>query len=187
MAVRSVVGVVGSRSAGFSPAVVSRVVGFLVSRGWSVATGGALGVDSCVLSFLLSAGFGRLGVVFSAWSSLAGFPVSVRPLVSQLLSAGGRVVWGSAVPGASRRAVLGSLWGRNSALAASVSGLVAFLGPGSRGSVGVVRACIRRGVPVRVFLYGGALPSLPGGSWVAVRRGVFAGGFRWVPSRLLDY
>ena len=176
------VAVVGSRSGAFSPAAVSRVVSAFARRGWSVATGGALGVDSCVLSSLLAVGLGRLGVVFSAWSGLAGFPVSVRPLASRLLAAGGRVVWGLASPGSSRRAVLAGLFSRNAGLAASCGFLVAFLGSGSCGSVSVVRACVRRGVPVRVFLSGGVLPVLPGGSWVPVSAGLFVGGFRWVSS-----
>jgi predicted Rossmann fold nucleotide-binding protein DprA/Smf involved in DNA uptake len=178
------VGVVGTRGGGFSSAVVSRVVGFFASRGWAVATGGALGVDSCVLSSLLSLGLGRLGVVFSAWSSVAGFPVSVRPLVSRLLSSGGRVVWGVLSPPASRRRVLSALFSRNRALASSCDFLVAFLAPGSCGSLAVISACVRRGVPVVVFPYGCSLPPLSGGSWVACSSGVFAGGFRWVPSQL---
>lgn len=79
-----VISIVGSRSpVGSVGPVVARVVGAFARRGWLVASGGALGVDSLALSSLLALGFGWLGVVFSAWSSLAGFPRAVRPLVSR--------------------------------------------------------------------------------------------------------
>lgn len=156
------VGVVGSRSlpASFSP-LVSSVVSLFLARGFRVASGGAVGADSFALSALLQQGASSRGVVFSAWSSLSGFPSSVRPQVSQFLSVGGQVVWGSASAGASRRQAVSALLGRNQRLVSSCSVLVAFFFGPSRGSLFTVRQAVARGVPVVVFLCGGgaSLPS----------------------------
>ena len=163
------VSVVGSRSlpASFAP-LVSSVVYFFLARGFRVASGGALGADSFALSALLQHGAASSGVVFSAWSSASGFPASVRPQVSQFLSAGGQVVWGSSSPGAPRQQVVSSLLGRNQRLVSACSVLVAFFFGPSRGSLYTVRQAVSRAcpersrgsVPVIVFLCGGGA-SLP--------------------------
>ncbi len=155
------VGVVGSRSlpASFAP-LVSSVVSFFLSRGFRVASGGAVGADSFALSALLQQGASSRGVVFSAWSSLSGFPASVRPQLSQFLSSGGQVVWGPAFPGAPRQLAVSALLGRNRRLVSSCSVLVAFLFGSSRGSLFTVRQAVARGIPVVVFLCGGGA-SLP--------------------------
>ena len=155
------VGVVGSRSlpVPFSP-LVSSVVSLFLARGFRVASGGALGADSFALSALLQQGAASSGVVFSAWSSASGFPVSVRPQVSLFLSLGGQVVWGPASPCAPRQQAVSALLGRNRRLASACSVLVAFLHGSSRGSLFTVRQAVGRGVPVVVFLCGGGA-SLP--------------------------
>ncbi len=155
------VGVVGSRSfpASFSP-LVFRVVSALLGRGFRVASGGALGADSFALSALLQQGAASRGVVFSPWVSPAGFPVSVRPQVAQLLAQGGQVVQGTAVPGGCRSEVVSALLGRNRRLVQSASCLVAFLYGPSRGSLYTVRQAVSRGIPLVVFLCG-AGASLP--------------------------
>jgi len=156
------VGVVGSRSlpASFAPLVFS-VVSLFLARGFRVASGGAVGADSFALSALLQQGAASSGVVFSAWQSASGFPVSVCPQVSQFLSSGGQVVWGPASPGVPRQQAVSALLGRNTRLVAACSVLVAFLFGPSRGSLFTVRQAVRRGVPVVVFLCGGgaSLPS----------------------------
>ena len=164
------VGVVGSRSlpSSFAP-LVSSVVSFFLSRAFSVASGGALGADSFALSALLQQGAASSGVVFSAWSSASGFPASVCPQVSQFLSSGGQVVWGSCPTGSQqacppelqRRRVVSALLGRNQRLVSACSVLVAFLFGPSRGSLFTVRQAVARGVPVIVFLCAGgaALPA----------------------------
>lgn len=155
------VGVVGSRRlpASFAP-LVSSVVAFFLARGFRVASGGAMGADSLALSALLQHGAAPRGVVFSAWSFISGFPVSVRPQVGQLLSFGGQVVWGSGQPGASRSHVVSALLRRNQRLVSACSVLVAFLFGSSRGSLFSVRQAVARGIPVVVFLCGGGA-SLP--------------------------
>ena len=69
-------GVIGSRSlpASFSP-LVSRVVSLLLSRGYGIASGGALGADSFALSALLQQGAASRGTIHSAWASASGFPI----------------------------------------------------------------------------------------------------------------
>lgn len=164
------VGVVGSRSLppDYAP-LVSSVVSLFLARGFRVASGGAVGADSFALSALLQQGASPCGVVFSAWSSASGFPVSVRPQVSQFLSSGGQVVWGSASPGALRQQAVSALLGRNQRLVSACSVLVAFLFGPSRGSLFTVRRAVARGIPVVVFLCGGGT-SLPAdlASWCFV-------------------
>lgn len=153
-------GFVGSRSlpASFSTFVASLVSAFR-SRGFLVASGGAVGADQFALSALVEQGVSASGVVFSAWSSAAGFPALVRPSVGRFLAAGGQVVWGAASAGASRQQAVSALLGRNQRLVSACSCLVAFLHGSSRGTLFTVRQAVRRGIPVYVFLCGGA--SLP--------------------------
>ena len=155
------VGVVGSRSlpASFAPFVSSLVSAFL-ARGFRVASGGAMGADQFALSALVQQGASASGVVFSAWASSSGFPVSVRSLASRFLASGGQVVWGSAPVGAPRQAAVSALLGRNQRLVSVCSCLVAFLYGPSRGTLYTVRQAVRRGIPVYVFLCGGGA-SLP--------------------------
>ena len=154
-------GFVGSRSlpASFSPFVASLVSAFR-ARGFLVASGGAVGADQYALSALVESGASAPGVIFSGWSSAGGFPVSVRPLFGRFLAAGGRVVWGSAFPGAPRQQVVSALLGRNQRLVSACSCIVAFLHGPSRGTLFTVRQAVRRGIPVYVFLCGGGA-SLP--------------------------
>ncbi|MFH1361916.1 MAG: DNA-processing protein DprA [bacterium] len=156
-----VVGVVGSRSlpSSFSP-LVSRVCSALLAGGYRLASGGAMGADSFAISAILQQGCSSQGVIFSPWSSAAGFPASVRPQVARLLSSGGQVIWGPAFPGAPRGQVVSALLGRNRRLVQSASGIVAFLHGSSRGSLYTVRQAVSRGIPVVVFLCG-AGASLP--------------------------
>ena len=150
------VGVIGSRSlpVRFAP-LVDQVVALFLSRGFSVASGGALGADSFALSAVLRAGASPRGVVFSAWSSISGFPSCVRADVERLIAAGGRVVWGSASVGSPRPVAVSALLGRNRRLVSASSVVVAFLHGPSRGSLYTVRHAVSRGVPVIVFLCGG--------------------------------
>ena len=154
------VGFVGSRSlpASYSPFVSSLVSAFL-ARGFRVASGGAVGADQFALSALLEQGASSKGVIYSAWGSVSGFPSSVQSSVSRFIASGGEVVWGSGSPGAPRQVIILSLLGRNRRLVYGCSCLVAFLHGQSRGSLYTVRQAVRRGIPVYVFLCGGA--SLP--------------------------
>jgi len=156
------VGVVGSRSlpASFSP-LVSSLVSLLVEHGYGVASGGASGADAFALSALLQQGAAPRSVLFSAWPLVSGFPVAVRPQVSQFLASGGRVVWGSVSPGSSRHAVVSGLFARSRQLISASCGLVAFLHGPSRGTLFTVRQALSQGIPVIVFLCGGgaALPA----------------------------
>jgi len=155
------VGVVGSRSlpVSFAPLVSSVVSGFL-SRGYRVASGGAVGADSFALSALLQQGAASSGVIFSAWQSASGFPSLVQPQVSQFLASGGQVIWGSGSIGAQRQQVVSALLGRNRRLVSASSVVVAFFYGQSRGSLYTVRQAVNQGIPVIVYLCGGGA-SLP--------------------------
>jgi predicted Rossmann fold nucleotide-binding protein DprA/Smf involved in DNA uptake len=154
-------GVVGSRSlpASFAP-LVSHVVSLLLSRGYSIASGGALGADSFALEAVIQQGASARGIIYSAWASASGFPSSVQPQVSRFLASGGQVVWGSCPVGASRQEAVSALLGRNRRLVSASSVIVAFLHGSSRGSLYTVRQAVEQGVPVIVFLCGGGA-SLP--------------------------
>ncbi|OGC21647.1 hypothetical protein A2291_06020 [candidate division WOR-1 bacterium RIFOXYB2_FULL_42_35] len=149
------VGVVGSRSlpASFAP-LVSLVVSSYLARGFRVASGGALGADSFALSALLQQQAAGSGVVFSAWSSVSGFPASIRSQVVQFCASGGQVIWGAAAPGAPYQQAVSALLGRNRLLVSSCSVVVAFLYGSSRGSLYTVRQAVARGIPVVVYLCG---------------------------------
>jgi len=155
------VGVIGSRSLPprFAP-LVSSVVSLFLSRGYGVASGGAAGADQFALSAVLRLGAWSRGVVYSAWSSVSGFPASAQPDIERFNAAGGQVVWGPACAGATRPAAVSALLGRNRRLVAASSLIVAFLYGPSRGSLYTVRQAVSRGVPVIVFLCGGGA-SLP--------------------------
>jgi len=166
-------GVVGSRSlpVSFVPLVSTVVSGYL-SRGYRVASGGAVGADSFALSALLQLGFASSGVIYSAWQSATGFPVSVQPQVSQFLASGGQVVWGSGSVGAPRQQIVSALLGRNRRLVCASSVLVAFLYGQSRGSLYTVRQAVSQGIPVIVFICGGgaSLPADLFGSCTVIRK-----------------
>ncbi|MFA5104928.1 MAG: DNA-processing protein DprA [Candidatus Margulisiibacteriota bacterium] len=155
-----IVGVIGSRSlpARFAP-LVDQVVSLFLARGYSVASGGAVGADSFALSAVLRQGACSRSVVYSAWSSVSGFPASARPDIERLIAAGGQVVWGSASVGSPRPVAVSALLGRNRHLVAASSVVVAFLHGPSRGSLYTIRQAVSRGVPVIVFICGSA--SLP--------------------------
>jgi len=157
MAFRRLVGVVGSRSlpVRFAP-FVSSVVSLFLSRGFGVASGGAMGADHFALSALLSSGSSSQGVVYSAWVSTSGFPSSVRADVERFIGSGGSVVWGSASSGCARPVAVSALLRRNERLVSSCSVIVAFLHGPSRGSLHTMRRAVAAGVPVIVFLCGGA-------------------------------
>ncbi|MFA5098281.1 MAG: DNA-processing protein DprA [Candidatus Margulisiibacteriota bacterium] len=155
------VGVVGSRSlpVRFAP-LVDQVVAAFLSRGYSVASGGAVGADQFALSAVLRQGASARGVVYSAWASVSGFPSSTQADIGRFIAAGGQVVWGSASAGSPRPVAVSALLGRNRRLVSGSSVVVAFLHGASRGSLYTVRQAVSRGVPVIVFLCGGGA-SLP--------------------------
>jgi hypothetical protein len=173
MAVHRFVAVVGARVLPESVAPqVAAVVRFFLSRGWGIGSGGARGADAFALQALVRAGSAACtrSVVF-----LPGAPPTRRSGALRAFAArGGRVAAGA---GSGRRALLA----RSRRLARGSAGVVAFLWGPSRGSVFTVREAILAGKPAAVVLAGGgaALPSFPGGAWVACSIGPVAA-FRWV-------
>jgi hypothetical protein len=143
------VGIIGSRVLPFAwKAEIEQVVAGYVRQGWQVHTGGALGADAYVLAALVRLGAASSGVVHAAWTSLAGFPSSVRPLVAVFLASGGKVIWGTAEGGESFPVVVDALLGRNQRLIASVGRLVAYPHGASRGTHYTIAAARRAGIPV---------------------------------------
>ena len=166
------VGVVGSR---VLPDVfreqVSGVVRYLLSRDYSIHTGGALGADLFALQALVEQGAYSRGFLLSAWASVAGFPRQVQPLVERYIQHGGQISWGIVQPHSSRGLVVAGLLSRNQRLVRSAVGLVAFLYGDSRGTVGTVLQAIQRGIRVVVFVCGGGaeVPRVSSGVWRQLR------------------
>jgi len=163
---------------------IAGVVSFLLDRGFGVASGGALGADSFVLSSVVSAGSSACGrsVVFGFGSSPSCVPVAVRPLLSRFLALGGRFAPGLAVAGASHRVVLGALASRSRAMVRFSRGMIVFWVSGSRGSLREMRLAAKFGVPIIAFSCDSSpLPSLGSGSWVSLLiGGVWSGAFEWI-------
>ena len=181
------VGVIGSRSLPVSyRAQVHSVVSFLVSRGYLIHSGGAVGADQFALAAVLSLGACSQAVLFSAWSAVSGFPRAVQPSVHRLIAYGGQVVWGVVSPRASGRGVvIAGLLARNCRLVGASVGVVAFLHGSSRGSRRTISEAIRRGRRVVVFLCGGgaSLPATGGGRWVQLGgSSPFSGAYLFLPN-----
>ena len=156
MSIHRLAGFIGSRSLPVRFAeIVDQAVSLFLARGYSIASGGAVGADSFALSALLRAGVSSRGVVYSAWSSASGFPSSVRSDISRFIGSGGNVVWGSAPVGSPRPVAVSALLRRNRRLVSASSVIVAFLHGPSRGSLYTVRHAVSSGVLVIVFLCGG--------------------------------
>ncbi|MFH1428243.1 MAG: recombinase family protein, partial [Candidatus Margulisiibacteriota bacterium] len=70
---------------------VNGIVKYLVDKGYKIHSGGALGADQFALSSLLKLEAAKKGVIYAAWSTLAGFPKSVRPSINEFLINGGKI------------------------------------------------------------------------------------------------
>ena len=166
------IGIVGARALPDSfREQVSVLIRYLVTRGYYIHSGGALGADLfCLQAIIEQSAFSR-GVIFSAWSSMAGFPREVQRFAEQFVSHSGRVEWGMTRPHSSRSLVVAGLLARNQRLVSASSGIVAFLYGESRGTTQTILQAIARGLRVVVFLCGGnaVLPRLGCGRWVQLR------------------
>lgn len=174
MAAQGFVAVVGARVLPEAVAVqVAKVVGFFLSRGWGIGSGGARGADAYALSAVIRAGGGACArsVVF-----LPGAVSGSDAVLGAFAAQGGRVVTGV---GRGRVALLA----RSRRLAREAAGVVAFLWGPSRGSVFTVREAVRAGKPAAVVLAGGGavLPAFGRGRWAPCQLGGVAA-FRWVPA-----
>lgn len=166
------IGIVGARVLPDSfRAQVSAVVRYLVERGYQIHSGGALGADHFCLQSIIEQSAFSSGVIFSAWSSIVGFPRDVQRYMEQFISHDGRVEWGMTRPHSSRSLVVAGLLARNQRLVSASSGIVAFLYGESRGTTQTILQAIARGLRVVVFLCGGdaVLPRLGCGHWIELR------------------
>jgi predicted Rossmann fold nucleotide-binding protein DprA/Smf involved in DNA uptake len=159
---------------------VSGVVRYLLERGYSIHTGGAMGADLFALRAVIDSGAIDRGMIFSAWSSADGFPRDVLRYVDYFVSHRGRVSWGITPAHSSRSLAVAGLISRNQRLVRASVGLVAFLYGDSSGTIRTIRYAISRGIRVVVFVCGGGAV-LPGvsGQWVPLRCSVqcWGGGF----------
>jgi hypothetical protein len=190
----------GSRSlaAAWSP-LVRRVVGACVAAGVpAFAVGCAVGGDALALSALVSSGaaarvsvfcVGEAVVASSGAVSASGFwsGSAVAGVVSAVAAGAAPVWWaggGPAVPLQERLAVRSRVCCAPGGSPVAV-GCWFLASPLSVGSLGAARALAAAGGSVVVFCCGwesSLLPALlPGGGWVAVLGGPFAGGFVWAP------
>ena len=174
------IGIIGSRKLDLKYIKqVETVTSHLVNKGCYIATGGALGADLFCLLSLLKLKQAQKGCVFSAWQSLSGFPSGVRPLISQMLSQGGAIVWGAVKADSPHWVVCRALLERNHRLVSSCFGLVAFVSGASSGSLASIRLAVKSRLPVVVFPLGCCdLPLFSDVSWRALTGPVWGGGFK---------
>jgi len=166
------IGIVGARALPDSfRGQISEIVRYLLERDYHIHTGGALGADLFSLQAIIEQSACFRGVIFSAWSSISGFPREVQRFAEQFVSHAGKVEWGMTRPHSSRSLVVTGLLERNQRLVRASSGLVAFLYGESRGTTQTILQAIVRGLRVVVFLCGGdaVLPRLGCGRWVQLR------------------
>lgn len=167
------IGIVGARALPDSfRDQVSQIVRYLLDRGYQIHSGGAMGADSFALDSVISSGAINRCTIFSAWASVTGFPVAVRPAIEHFVSHDGRVIWGITQPRSSRGLVFAGLMCRNQRLVSASTGIVAFLFGESRGTISTIRRAIQRGIRVVVFVCGGAavLPDVSAtGRWHQLR------------------
>ena len=146
------VAVVGARALPVRYAeFVEQVVLSILASGSGIVTGGALGADSFALTALLRCSAASRSLIHSAFSSISGFPASVRPLVSQFLSSGGEVQWGPAAPGDPYPEVVSALLQRNQRVVSSSIEVIAFIHGDSRGTRRTIRLAQQAGIPVTVY------------------------------------
>ena len=174
------IGIVGARALPDSfREQVSAVVRYLVERDYQIHTGGAVGADQFALETVISQRAFDRCVIYSAWTSLSGFPRGVQRFVDYFVSHQGRVDWGFVQPSSSRGIVVAGLLARNTRLVSASSGLIAFMYGQSSGTRRTVLEAVRRGLRVVVFLCGGGavLPELSSGRWLQLRCGLWEGAF----------
>lgn len=180
------VGVVGARALPQTfRAQVAAVVHCLIERGYAIFSGGALGADQFALDAIAERDAFRQSVIFSAWSSVSGFPADIRQTIHRYIAYGGMVQWGEIVSGTGRGAVVAGLLERSVRLVAASCGIVAFLHGESRGTQHTIAEAIRQRRRVIVFLCGGgaSLPRQYVGSWVQLGgRSPLAGGYLFLPA-----
>ncbi|MDR2406986.1 MAG: DNA-protecting protein DprA, partial [Bacteroidales bacterium] len=76
------IGIVGSRELPESfRGQISDVVRYLLERGYHIHSGGAVGADLFVLQSVIDCGAYSRAAIFSAWSSVVGFPRIVQPYI----------------------------------------------------------------------------------------------------------
>jgi hypothetical protein len=184
------IGVIGARALPreYQPQVAA-VVQRLIERGYDIFSGGALGADQFALEAIAGADAFRQSVIFSAWASVSGFPVSVRDSIHRYIAYGGMVEWGEIMPGAVRGLVVAGLLERNARLVRASAGLVAFLYGESSGTRHTIAEALRLGRRVIIFLCGGGaeLPIVSSGHWVRLGgRSPFAGAYLFLSAISFD-
>lgn len=146
------IGVIGSRSLPEkAQSKVSEVVKYLLAQGHEICHGGAKGTDHFVLKALIENGACHKGILFSAWQSIDGFPITVKSDVEIYLNRNGCLFWGAGPKQAPYPVAVAALMARNKALVDQCDGLVAFLHGESRGTLSTVREAIKKKIPIILF------------------------------------
>lgn len=146
------IGVIGSRSLPEKyQGKVDEVVKYLLAQGHEICHGGAKGTDHFVLKTLIDQKASHKGILFSAWQSIDGFPLCVRPDVENYLACTGRMFWGLGAKHAPYASAVAALMARNSNLVRHSDGLVAFLYEESRGTISAIREAVKKKIPIILF------------------------------------
>ncbi len=188
------IGVVGSRSLPIAYAdKVGLVTEDLIERGFHIASGGALGTDQFCLDRIISTENAAKCTIFSAWQNFSGFPVNVRPYVREAQKKGASIFWGYVSKEVPPYVVKMALLKRNERLIEACYGLVAFLVPGSKGTLFSITKAVKAHLPLVVFPINHQgfetkqifnpliLPAFSNVKWVALKcGGCWEGGFKAV-------
>ncbi len=176
------IAVVGSRSlSGKYKGKIANIVDDLLSRGFHIASGGAMGTDDFVLSRLIEREHFHRGIVYSPWNNLKSFPVKVRPHIRTFHSRGGNLVWGDSNGAEHPNAIKAALLGRNMRLVEGCEGVTAFLTEESRGTFFTVKEAIRKRKKLVLFPIDRNLPGFDVVRWVPLKcGGIWEGAFKAV-------
>ena len=126
--------VIGSRSLPHAWASrVKSIVLYLLSRGYGIGSGGAIGADLFALKALVHSHQCSSSVIHLP-SIISCAPPSVLPWLQRFAQFGGQIIEGQASASASRSAFIAALFARSRALVEGAGGVIAFTCGPSNGS-----------------------------------------------------
>ena len=161
---------------------VKSIVLYLLSRGYGIGSGGAIGVDLLALKALVNSHQCSSSVVHLP-SSISCAPPSVLPWLQRFSYPGGRVIEGQASASSLRSAFISALFARSRSLVEGAGGVIAFTCGPSNGSWFTCRHAVGLGLKVVIFPVAGTsgLSIIGPGHWAPLS-GLWSGGFQWVPN-----
>jgi len=173
------IGIVGSRSLGSTHKPhIRALMTQLHHRGYTFATGGAIGADQYCVEAALRLGLCPQVTIVSPWKYISCFPVVVRAMISQFKQYGGQVNWGHCTNHAHHLVLRAALLERSIKLVGQCSGLIAFLDGHTNGTIFTIKQALKHKKKVVVFPINCEPPAIPSISWKPFRCGAnWEGGY----------